>query len=59
MTLIPLQEIQVGENKPCPVFSKNLDYFVNYTDENHDIYRTKGNELVITIPDQLWDRVKK
>ena len=58
MTLETFQEIQVGENKPCPVFSKNLDYFINYTDENRDIYRSKDNGLVITIPDQLWDRVK-
>ena len=45
-TLKEHQAIKIQEGQPCPVFSKNLDYFVNYSDENHDILRTKDNTLV-------------
>ena len=51
------QWLFVREGEPQPVFTENLDYYINYS-ESRDVISTHDYLPVVTIPKSLWSRIK-
>ena len=51
------KQLFVREGEPQPVFTENLDYFINYS-ESQDVIRTHDLSPVVTIPKSLWSKIK-